>query len=75
MSNDGNFETWWNSSPKQIAKRVFTGMEPDSRAALGYRSILDAKVADATERYVRWTRALAIATFVLAVATLVLAIK
>jgi hypothetical protein len=70
-----DFESLWNASAEENAKQmVRAGHEPDSRAALQLRTVIEAKLAVASRAAATWTKWLALATFALALATVVLAI-
>jgi hypothetical protein len=70
-----DFESLWSESAEENARRmVRSGHEPDSRAALQIRTVIEAKLAVASKAAATWTKRLALATFALAVATVALAI-
>jgi hypothetical protein len=69
------FESLWRASSEDNAKQlVRAGHEEDSRDALAIRTVLEAKLHDATRSTATWTRCLALATFILAAATAALAV-
>ena len=69
------FEGLWRDSAEENARRlVKAGMEGDSRDALAIRTVLEAKLLDASRTAAIWTKRLAWATVALAAATVALAV-
>lgn len=70
--DEDEFDELWKKSPRELARELADPTKPRiSPYAETQRAILDSKFAEAHFATARWTKLLAIATFVLAAVTVV----